>query len=83
MAIEPAEESIGRRPRDTVLQLESAGERLVCLYLARVPAAYALDIERDLRLDSETVADILGSLVGRGLVRKHEGLYELSVSRER
>lgn len=67
------------RERDSVLGLDSPSERLVCMYLERVPAASAADIERDLRLPREALLPVLESLVERGFIRERDGLYVLSV----
>ncbi|WP_336133573.1 helix-turn-helix domain-containing protein [Natronomonas amylolytica] len=79
MATEPAGRAGKRRP--PILALESASERLVCMYLDRVPAALADEIARDLRLPRETIATVLESLTERGFVRRRGLLYVLSVER--
>jgi DNA-binding MarR family transcriptional regulator len=66
------------RSRSPVYDLESPGERLVCMYLDRVPAAYASDLERDLRLSRDVIAVALDSLLERDFVRQRGGLYMLS-----
>ncbi|QLD87114.1 hypothetical protein HWV23_15740 [Natronomonas halophila] len=66
------------RSRERVLELESPDERLICMYLDRVPAAYAVEIECDLRLSGEAIASSLESLVERGYVRNQGGLYALA-----
>lgn len=80
MGTEPdnrTDENRNRNPT-TVRELESPGERLVCMYLDRVPAAYASDLERDLRLSRDVIAVALDSLVKRDFVRQRGGLYMLS-----
>lgn len=64
-----------------VLALKSASERLVCMYLDRVPAALADEIARDLQLPQDTIASALESLTEQGFVRKRGHLYVLSVER--
>lgn len=81
MATEPGERAGKQRSRSPVLALESASERLVCMYLDRVPAALADEIVRDLRLPQDTIASALESLTEQGFVRKRGHLYVLSVER--
>jgi predicted transcriptional regulator len=48
------------------------------MYLDRVPAAYAAEIECDLQLSGEAIASSLASLVEDGYVRNQGGLYALA-----
>jgi predicted transcriptional regulator len=78
MGPEPGHRTEGYRSRKRVLELESPAERLICMYLDRVPAAYAAEIECDLQLSGEAIASSLASLVEDGYVRNQGGLYALA-----
>lgn len=77
MGVEPVNPTDGRRSREHA-ELDSAAARLVCMYLERVPAAYADEIERDLRLSNQVLAPVLDALTEHGIVRERESLYVLS-----
>lgn len=81
MVVEPANPTDGRRSHDETA-LDSAAARLVCMYLERVPAAYADEIERDLRLSNQVLAPVLDALTEHGVVRERESLYVLSADDE-
>lgn len=76
---EPDDRTGGRW--NAVCELESPHERLVCMYLARVPAASAADLEEDLRMPREATAAALQSLLEHEFVRQRGGLYVLSSDR--
>lgn len=78
MGTEPGGWTDGERRRNAVPELESAGARLVCMYLDRVPSAYADEIERDLQLPRNVLEPILTSLVERGALLERDGLYVLA-----
>lgn len=72
------------RPPQTAEDLpgiEAPIERLVCLYLRRVPAASARDIQRDLRLDAEALTPALYSLIESGHVEKQRQRYVIAGDR--
>lgn len=77
MGAEPANPADGHRSRDYA-ELDSAAARLVCMYLERVPAAYADEIERDLRLSTQELTPVLDALTEDGVVQEREYLYVLS-----
>lgn len=77
MGVEPAGSTEGGRSRNHAVR-DSAAARLVCMYLERVPAAHADEIERDLQLSDQVLAPVLDALTERGVVREREGLYVLS-----
>jgi hypothetical protein len=79
METETGRQAKGEERGDAAFGLESPGARLVCMYLDRVPAAYADEIERDLQLPRTVLEPVLRSLVEYDVVRERDGLYVLSV----
>lgn len=80
MGLKPDSRTDPYRRRHRLAELDSAAERLVCMYLDRVPAAYADEIGADLRMSQSALEPVLASLHERDIVRERDGLYALSVA---